>query len=236
MILKALQKATAFNEVSNMPWIRQLFERVQRMPNANRLFKRIAFAPDNNQYADYFAEVIYALVFAGLGFNVEIEPRGSKGPDIGVSRDGHYAVVEVTRFRNIFPGPLEFNINSSILPEYGNPQRDIRKSFEKLLSKFQQVGDDPSIIAIWNDDGDLEEVEVKMAVNYLRNNEVQHALVPANLLFVLYASQWVRLPSHYKQIYCFPINESKCSQSLWRQELSNSTVKQLFSQALAQEQ
>ncbi len=87
MIIKALQKASEFNEISNMPWIRQLFERVQRIPGANQLFKRIASAPDSNQYADYFAEVIYALVFAGLRFDVAIEPPGSKGPDMEVRRD-----------------------------------------------------------------------------------------------------------------------------------------------------
>ncbi len=232
MIIKALQKASEFNEISNIPWIRQLFERVQRIPGANQLFKRIASAPDSNQYADYFAEVIYALVFAGLGFDVAIEPLGSKGPDMEVRRDGHHAVVEVTRFRNIFPGPPEININDSILPDYGNPQRDVRKSFGKLLSKFRQVGDNPSIIAIWNDDGDLEEVEVETAVNDLRNNAAQHTLVPTGLLFILYASQWVRLPSHYKQIYCFPMNGSEHHQSLWQHELSNSTFKQLFLRAI----
>jgi hypothetical protein len=235
MITKALRRGSECYDDTNIPGFRQLFGRVERIPSSHRLFTRLTSASDKEQFDDYLAEVIYALLFIGVGFEVEIEPFGAKGPDLGVKRDGHQAVVEITRLRKIFAGPPEFNICDSELPDYGNPQRDIRKAFEKILSKFRQVGDDQSIIAIWNDDGDLEDVEVAMAVNYLRNNAIQHASVPDGLLFVVYASQWVQLPSHYKQIYCFPINGSEYYQSLWQHELSNSTVKQLFAHALTQE-
>jgi hypothetical protein len=67
-------------------------------------------------------------VFAGLGFHVEIEPNGSKGPDIGVSRDGHHAVVEVTRFRNIFPGPPEFDMALGTIVWAEKHLKDTRKA------------------------------------------------------------------------------------------------------------
>jgi len=209
MMEKALQKASELDEHFNMPWFRKLFERVQQMPGANRLFLRIASVSDKEQLNDYFAEVVYALVFAGLGFQVEIEPFGRKGPDLKVSRDGHQVVVEITRFRKIYPGPPEFDLSDeneeSELSDYGNLHRDVRKSFEKLLSKFSQVADKQSIIAIWNDDGDLEEFEVEIAVIRLSTNATRPILgVPNGLLFVTYGSQWVRAGDH-KQLYCFPV-------------------------------
>ena len=53
------------------------------MPNVNSKFKRIANASDGEQLDDYLAEIRYALILAGLGFQVVIEPLGKKGPDLG---------------------------------------------------------------------------------------------------------------------------------------------------------
>jgi hypothetical protein len=50
--------------------------RIQQMPGVNRLFKRIASASDKEQLADCFAEIRFALILAGLGFQIEIEPSG----------------------------------------------------------------------------------------------------------------------------------------------------------------
>jgi hypothetical protein len=55
-------------------WYRKYFERVQQMPGANRVFGRIASAIDKEQLADYLVEIQYALIFAGLSFQVEFEP------------------------------------------------------------------------------------------------------------------------------------------------------------------
>jgi hypothetical protein len=44
------------------------------MPGSKHLFRRIALTPDKEQLEDYFAEIRFALIFAGLGFQVEIEP------------------------------------------------------------------------------------------------------------------------------------------------------------------
>jgi hypothetical protein len=166
-------------------------KRVQEMPGANHLFNRIASTTDKEQLEDYLAEVSYALIFAGLGFLVEIEPLGRKGPDLRISRDGHQAIVEIMRFRKIYPGPpvLDLLNEITVLPEYGNPARDIRKAFQKIQKKFPQVGSEEVIIAIWNDEEELEEIEVEIAVSNLRRDAAQNIFsIPNQLLFVLYGS------------------------------------------------
>jgi hypothetical protein len=173
MITRVLRRGSEFYDTTNFPWFQHLFGRVQRTPRSHPLLKRLSSASDKEQFDDYLAEVIYVLLFIGAGFEVEIGPFSGKGPDLSVKRDGHQAVVEITRLRKMFSGPREFNTCDLELPDYGNPKRDIRKAFKKILSKFRQVGDDPSIIAIWNDDGDLDEVHVEMAANYLRYSSAQ---------------------------------------------------------------
>ncbi len=233
---KALKRTTDFVGEYNTQIIQQHLERIQRMPDANRIFKRIASAPDMEQLMDYLAEVRYALVFAGLGFDVEIEPLGKKGPDLQISRNGHQAVVEVKRFRKIYPGPPELDLSSpsATLSTYGNIKRDIRKAFNKILDKFTQVGNFESIIAIWNDDEDMEEREVATAVDDIRKDGCENRLtLPQGLSFVLYGSKWVRAGDN-KQLYCFPIRAQGSHQLLWQQELNTSTVSELVRCAIAQ--
>lgn len=216
--------------------LRPCFERVRAMPRAGRLFKRIASAPDADQLGDYLAEIQYALVFAGLRFQVEVEPQGKDGPDLGISRDNHYAVVEVMRFRKVYPGPptLDVTREPGVLPEYGNPPRDIQKAFDKILTKFRQVQNGESIIAIWNDDEDLEELEVKAATAHVRDATAQGTLnLASDLLFVLYGSKWIG--GNRRQLYCFPVRcPAQGHQQIWQQELESSTVEQLVQRALAQ--
>ena len=146
------------------------------MLDANRKFRRIADAPNIEQLGDCLAEILYALIFAGLEFRVEIEPLGEEGPDLRISRDWKSAIVEIMHFRQIYPGPPKLSVSDedAILGTYGNPSRDIRKSIQKILKKISQVGNDESIIAIWNDDKDLEEIEVRHAINDLRDEATQH--------------------------------------------------------------
>ena len=237
---KALINVVRLYEPAQVTWIQALLERVERMPRAARLFARMASAPDKEQLDDYLAEAVYALVFAGLGFTVTVEPFGDEGPDLEVSRGGHHAVVEITRFRKIYPGPLTFDPSDdgedAELSQYGDPRRDINKSFEKLRDKLSQVGDESAIIAVWNDDGDLVEWEVAAAVAQLcRSAERRILTLPDRLLFVLYGSQWVRVGDH-RQLYCFPVRSPmEPYHTLWQQELGASTVRSLVARALAQE-
>lgn len=233
----ALQKVSQFLNDYATQILTKHFERVNKMPGASQLFKRIASATNKEQVEDYLAEVRYALVFAGLGFQVEIEPSGRKGPDLGISRDSQKAIVEVMRFRKVYPGPPVLDLSSPImvLPEYGNPPRDIRKAFEKIMNKFPQVGGEDAIIAIWNDDEDMEEREVKAAVSHLRSDAAQRIFpLPHELLFVLYGSNAV-YPGG-RQLFCFPLRyQYQPYQEIWQREIASFTVNELVQRALAQD-
>ncbi len=231
----ALQRIEQLSDDSNLSFRQKQLERIKFMPGSGRIFRRIASASDKEQLADYLVEVKYALIFAGLGFIVEIEPLGNKGPDLRIERDGHQVVVEIMRFRKIYPGPpmLDFSKDNFMPPEYGNPKRDIRKAFEKILAKFVQVGSEPSIIAIWNDEEELEEVDVEAAVSNLRNEAVQHIRsIPNGLLFVLFGSNLSDIDD--KQLYCFPVCQLDPYLIKWQQEFAASTVSELVHRALAQ--
>jgi len=238
---KALENVVRLYAPAQVTWIQALLERTKRMPGATRLLSRMASAPDKEQTDDYIAEAVYALVFAGLGFTVTVEPLGREGPDLEVSRDGRRAVVEITRFRKVYPGPPIFehsdDSEGAELSQYGDPTRDIAKAFEKLRSKLSQVRDQSAIIAVWNDDGDLVEWEVRAAVALLCRSAEQRLLtLPDRLLFVLYGSQWVRAGDHRRQLYCFPVSSPmEPYYTLWQQELGDSTVQSLVACALAQE-
>ncbi|MFC1593007.1 hypothetical protein ACFL4C_03230 [Candidatus Omnitrophota bacterium] len=107
-------------------------------------FKHIAEASDKEQLYDYLAEIKYALVFAGLGFQVEAEPLGKKGPDLRISRDNYSAFVEVKHFRQVDPGPPTISLSDKeilddkfLLESYGNLERDIKKTKHRIIEKLE---------------------------------------------------------------------------------------------------
>jgi len=238
LVNKALQRVSHLCNNGNIPLLRAQLERVNRMSGANRIFMRIASASDIDQLEDYFTEVRYALIFAGLGFQVGIEPFGSKGPDLSVSQDGDRTIVEVTRFRKIYAGPppLEGSGKNLRLSEYGNPGRDIRKAFGKLQSKIVQVEGEQAIIAIWNDDGELDDLEVGIAVKDLCDDADRGNLsLPQGLLFVLYASPYTSVKDQ-KQFYCFPLRHADRLQQInWERKFERSTVRMCIERALGQQ-
>jgi len=195
------------------------------MPGAPRKLSRIAHAADSNQLADYLAEIRFALIFAALGFTAEIEPLGNKGPDLQISRDGRSSMVEVLRFKHVYPGPPEFKETDLFIASYGNPQRDSLKALQKVQDKFRQLGNDDCFLAIWNDDGDMEETHVLTAAHMLRDDTEAGILqLPTGLSFVLYGSQWMRC-SNNQQLYCFPLRRRLPDhQTQWMSELEHLRV------------
>lgn len=204
-------------------WYAKYFDRIRNLRGATRLFRRISSAKDEEQLKDCLVEVRYAVVFLGLRFDVEFEPLGSKGPDLRIARGGQQVIVEITRFRKMYPGPLPVRQSdeSPALLVYGNLPRDIRKAFEKIESKFRQIGDQQAIIAIWNDDEDLEEIEVAIATADLRKDGFHGVrCLPNGLLFVLYGSNWI----NDRQLYCFSLRNLDEPYKAWRVELESGTV------------
>jgi hypothetical protein len=163
------------------------------LPNGMVLLRRLAAAPDIESLRDSLAELQYALVFRSIGCEVSWEPDGSAGPDLAVSVGGDAFAVEVARFRPINDGPSPAG---ELLEPYGNPERDIAKSITKISDKFRQVGDRRGIIALWNDDEALEDLEVEIAARELRDS----AQLPAGLVGVVYGSKWIGR----QQLFWFP--------------------------------
>lgn len=182
------------------------FTRVQKMQNGGRILNRIAGASRDN-IDDYLFEVWYTVLFSELGFKVIVEPLGKAGPDLKIKKNGHSGIVEVTSFRRMYEGPPEISIDDEefVFAEYGDSRRDVEKAFNKIIGKFSQINmanTNTSIIAIWNSDGDIEEVEMKAAVKHLlRDKEANRVFVPASLAFILFAP-WD------DKFWCFPVRSS----------------------------
>jgi len=233
----ALRRIQALAGGQRAETMEPFFERLNRMPGANRLFKRIALARDVQQLDDYRAEMLYALMFAGLAFDVAIEPRGAEGPDLSVCRDGDSASVEVTRFRKVHEGPptASFADIPGIFPVYGDSLRDVRKVYEKVTSKFRQLRAGTGIVAIWNDDGALEDLEACQGVTEIAHDAVTGVLaVPPDVFLATYASEWTNISKKQQQVYCFGLR-ADCPdyQRTWAKELESSSVQQLLQQALS---
>lgn len=233
---RALQRIQALTGKQRAEASELTFARLNRMPGANRLFKRIAHARDVEQLDDYRAEILYALMFAGLAFDVAIEPKGAEGPDLSVCRDGHSAAVEVTRFRKMHEGPPMASPSDMprIFRSYGDPLRDVRKVREKVTSKFRQLRKGTGIVAVWNDDEDLEELEACGGVAEIAHDAVTGVLtVPPDVFLVIYASELTYCRKQ-QQVYCFELR-SECPgyQRGWAKELESSSLQQLLRQALS---
>jgi hypothetical protein len=229
---KAIENIRLLLGEQSATFAQRWFELAQGINKANRAFRRISSTKDKEQLLDYLAEIRYALIFVGLGFEVEFEPAGNRGADLGITRDGEKAVVEMMRFRKINSGLPLLNLEDEnlVLPEYGNIPRDIRKAFDKILAKFRQVENQKGIIAIWNDDEELEEVETETAVYNIRADVKKELLVtPDGLLFALYGSKWIG----NQQLYCFPFQNLEQPFETWKTEIEKADVFSVIECALS---
>lgn len=207
-------------------WLQESFIWLEQVEGADRKFHRLATAVDKESLLDLLTEIRFARLFDQLGFQILLEPLGAaKGPDLKISRDGHGAFVEVTRFRemNQGPPPVPAKLNEAFLLEsYGNPRRDIIKGFRRIRMKFGQVSDEPSLIALWNDDEDLEELEVQHAVSEIRSDPKAQEIIPSGLRFLVYGSTWVKGTG--QQVFCFPFLPLEDLYLSWARELEASRL------------
>ena len=234
MIEKALENVKQFFQNDSQFYQKQ-FQIIKDIPGANRIFERISNSNNEEQINDYLTEARYILIFKGLEFNIDkIEPWGKVGPDLEISRDGHRIIIEIMRFRKMYPGPPEFDISMEYISEYGNIQRDVTKAMKKIYYKFFQINKDneESIIAIWNDDEDLNETHVKTAVNILKDNTDKNYLkIPSSLSLIIYGSNCVSTASK-QQLYCFPVKNMNQPYQKWIDEINSSIVTNLVERAM----
>jgi hypothetical protein len=196
----------SWNDGSEESFWRGCLEIVQAMPGGMRKQRSIARENDKEQLLDTLAELKYAVIFAEIGFVVEIEPTSGTGighanPDLRIVRRDLSTVVEVKRFRPARSGLQEIDLNTpgavDELPLYGDPPRDWQRIFDEIERKFAQAGDD-GVIAIWNNNDTLEADEIESAAAAHRRQSNQ------NLSFVLYKPDVVdkfscyRLNAHLK--------------------------------------
>jgi len=176
----------------------------------------------------------FAVFFSVLGFQVAIEPSGKAGPDIEVTENDHGAIVEVTRFRRVYEGPPEICTDDErpMLVKYGDSRRDTEKAYNKIVGKFPQISEvvHTSIIALWNSDGDLEEIEMEEAIRHLRRDSEEHKIsIPNNLAFVLFGP-WDG------QLLCFPVRSNLAPYERgWMQKIEEMTVGQFIEYVLDSE-
>jgi hypothetical protein len=198
-------------------------------PNAAALHRSIALAASREYLLDHLAALRYALIFSNLGFAVEFEPTGSKGPDLLVRRDGLSTTIEVTRFRHMHSGSPKVGIgelqsDDFRLEPYGDPARDIIKCLEKVRGKFHQASGPSAVIAVWNSDDDLEELEMASALADLQRD----LELPVGLEFIVYGSCWG------DRLYCFPMMREPSRRVLrWVDELEATGVSEAVASALA---
>jgi hypothetical protein len=166
-----------------------LLRRLSQLRNGGRKLRGLAGAADAPSLADLLTEVEYALVFVGLGFTVEIEPRGAIGPDLRVKRDGASMIVEVKRLRPIAPETRIFDPKGEplvTLPIYGDWEVDVRKGLEAIVGKFRQLRDEPGVLALRTDDAHVEEINLEQAVRDIRGEWAEGIrAVPAKLGHVI---------------------------------------------------
>lgn len=225
VVTKAMQRIKALCDESVTVEFESWLSKVQRWPNSAALFHSFASATDKQTLLDHLATLRYSLIFGYLGFLVSFEPTGTKGPDLLITRDGVSATVEVTRLRPMNPGPPalseeECQSGEWELKPYGDPSRDINRSFGKVLGKFKQAIAPHSIIAVWNDDDALEELEMFMAVRDLR----QIPGLPAGLDFVIYGSRWIS--SFHLHLHAFPMKRRLDTvMQTWAQQIESINVR-----------
>ncbi len=208
-----------------LSWLRA----VRAWANAEAMFRSIAQSAGPEYLLDHLAALQYGLLFRSLGFSVSFEPTGSRGPDLCIDRDESSTMVEVTRFRPMNEGPPSIDLASIraddfMLEPYGDPVRDTDKALEKVKGKFAQVTAPSAIIAVWNSDERLEELEMGCAMENLRLDPE----VPSGLEFVVYGSCW--LPG----VLCFSMRKVDTPRTKrWMRDLGAIGVDKAIATALS---
>ena len=88
---------------------------------------------------------------AAVGFDVEIEPDGAKGPDLALTKDGVTARAEVRRIRDagekymIDPTHRQIRPGLRVVSYWGDIDAGAKKILSCIKEKFRQVAGDRCI-------------------------------------------------------------------------------------------
>jgi hypothetical protein len=229
----AIQKVSELLDARDCQIYEKRIRAYAHLLGADEKLKMISIECRKESLKDTLREIDIALIFKALGFELEVEPGKSaktgKNIDLKLSKDNNTCFVEVTRFMPMKPGPVEIGpeFDELLLPEYGDITRDVEKACGKVIDKFNQLGSEPTIIAIWNDDNRMEEIEVGMAVRKI----VQVEKVPSNLMFILYISDWIKIRGQ-QQMFCYlSRNSLEPYVQQWIKDLESSLVQTLINDA-----
>jgi hypothetical protein len=233
---RALQRIIDLTNASTgSAYATRIFQGLAHIDGSGLKFKRFARASTKDELGDLNAELTFALLFAGLDFDVVFEPTGDKGPDLSVRRDGQSAYVEVKRFRpreRVRAETVTMTDEPLLFQQYGQPVKDTDKVRGELYAKLRQVAGHNGILAIWSDDDDLEFLEHRFAGDDMRrDSEKGVQRVPENVLFSVFAGNW-RSGRTGQQVYCRPFRPLADPFRMWAEDLDLVSVSSCVREAL----
>ena len=186
-----------------------LIDTVKKLKGADSLFKE-ALNFNNIRMPDFLVELLFASFFYDDNYTVEIIPRSDleKTPDLLISKTAFRGIVEIKHIHKKHDGPRVVLPDEShelnILEQYGDPIRDERYCRDKILEGFQQIRQfselmdtDVMIVAIWNSDEDIEEIDMKFSISHLIEEKDEFENMP-NPKWIVYGNQWYSLRENSK--------------------------------------
>lgn len=175
-----------------------LINSINQFKGAKSFFKD-ALGFDDIQ--DFVAALSFALYFHHAECIVEFVPRSKKmTPDLFIVNPEFRGFVEIKHIHKKHDGPktaLPNELNKkNILEEYSNPLRDEKYCRDDIIKGFKQIqqfsglkNTDVMIVAIWNSDEDLDELDMKFSISHLIEEKNEFENMP-NPKWIVYGSDW----------------------------------------------
>ena len=178
-----------------------LINLVKQFKGAKSFFKDALGFKD---FRDFIAVLTFASYFHHTKCIVEFVPRSKeKTPDLFISNSEFRGFVEIKHIHKKHDGPKIAFPNGAetneILEKYGNYTRDEKFCREDIIKGFKQLRafsglrkTDWMIVAIWNSDEDLDEIDMKSSLNQLITEKNEFEDIP-NPKCIVYGSDWYSL-------------------------------------------
>lgn len=230
---RAIQRIESLLEPRQCPAGHPHLRAVSLLPGGDRILRRLSKAPDVESLRDALAEVDSALLLAGLGYAVRVEPLGEKGPDFEIRHDEHSLLVETSRLRLKRRMPvLDPTQQPLLLADLGPPLEDVRRAFQKICDKLPQLASQPGILLIWDDDEVLDEAHVATAARWLREHFDSGNLRDGDhVRFVALHVNWVR-PSDPQEFFTWTIREpQEAWVAGWRAKIEDARLRDALTKA-----